>query len=136
MRLRTLPVLWLRPPEPEHYDWYTGKCSRPMLLQSGNGCIFSAEFRLLRRYSLSVDYAALLRLWYAWGSGRHRLSENLNVMGAAARVHRTLDYGAGVKRFCPRSRDGSTALDFGLVNFRDDVLARDLLHPSKRIYLF
>lgn len=39
--LRQIPhahfaVLWLRPPEPEHYDWYTGKCSRPVFLQSGN----------------------------------------------------------------------------------------------------
>lgn len=112
-----------------------GSAPAPCSSNPGIGCIFSAEFRLLRRYSLSVDYAALLRLWYAWGSGRHRLSENLNVMGAASRVHRTLDYGAGVKWFCPRSRDGSTVLNFGLANFRDGVLARDLLHPSKRIYL-
>lgn len=79
---------------------------------------------------MSLDYAALLRLWYAWGSGRHRLSENINAMGAAARVHGTLDYGAGVKWFCRRSQDGSTALNLGLANFRAGVLARDLLLPS------
>lgn len=76
---------WLRPPEPGHYDWYPRTCFRPVFLQSRNRMHFLARVRRLRRYcGLSLDYAALLRLWYAWGSGRHRLS---HVMGAAARVH-------------------------------------------------
>lgn len=113
-----------------------GSAPAPYSSNPGIGCILSPEFRWLRRYScLFVGYSALLRLWYAWGSGRHRLSEYINQLGAAARVHRTLDYGAGVKWFCRKSRDGSTALNLGLANFRTGVLARDLLHPSTRIYL-
>lgn len=53
-RLRPSQALWLRPPEPEPSDWYTGKCSRPLFFQSRNRMLFLLWVPLVAQIQLFV----------------------------------------------------------------------------------
>lgn len=53
-RLRTWPALWLRPPQPERCDWFTGKC-RPTFLQSRSRILFLARVPLVAQIELFVS---------------------------------------------------------------------------------